>query len=96
MSTNRRWKNLLLSLFAVAIVLLLSTAVVACPTCKNGLAENDPHHQSLVSGYYYSILFMMSMPFLLLGSIGGYFYLEVRKARKGVMTNDEIPNDEVG
>ncbi len=70
-----------IGLLAGLLVVILATCVQACPTCKNALAENDPHHQSMVSGYYYSILFMMSMPFLLIGSIGGYFYLSVRRAR---------------
>ncbi|MFV2069319.1 MAG: hypothetical protein ACC645_20335, partial [Pirellulales bacterium] len=50
--------------------------------CKNALVENDPAHQSMVAGYFYSILFMMSMPFLLLGSFGSYAYLLVRRSRR--------------
>ena len=48
---------------AVALVLLIASVAAACPTCKEGLAQNDPHGQSIAAGYYYSILFMMSMPF---------------------------------
>ena len=35
----------------------------------------------MVKGYFYSILFMMGMPYLLLMSFGLYMYREVRKAR---------------
>ncbi len=35
----------------------------------------------MVKGYFYSILFMMGMPYLLLTSFGLYMYREVRKAR---------------
>ena len=35
----------------------------------------------MVEGYFWSILFMMSMPFLILGSLGAYFYYQVRQAR---------------
>ena len=58
---------------------VLSTAAtaLACPTCKNALAGHD----HIVQGYFWSILFMMSMPFLLLGSFTAYMYWEVRKAR---------------
>ena len=69
------------ALCAAAIVALLATAASACPTCANGMAGADPQHQNLIDGYFYSILFMMSMPFLLIGSFSGYMYWEVRKAR---------------
>ena len=36
----------------------------------------------LVSGYQWSILFMMGMPFAILTGLGGYVYYEVRKARQ--------------
>ncbi|MCA9184766.1 MAG: hypothetical protein R3E01_24400 [Pirellulaceae bacterium] len=52
----------------------------ACPTCKNGLADSG-NGGDLVSGYFWSIVFMMSMPFLILGGLGTYLYLEVRRAR---------------
>jgi hypothetical protein len=35
----------------------------------------------MAEGYFWSILFMMSMPFLILGGLGTYFYLQVRAAR---------------
>lgn len=65
---------------AALLVLLLADVALACPTCKDNLAS-DPAAANLVRGYFWSILFMMSMPFLILGSLSGYFYWEVRKAR---------------
>jgi len=65
---------------AVAIVLLLAGVAAACPTCKDSLA-NDPASASLVRGYYYSIVFMVSMPYLTFGSLAAYFYWQIRKAR---------------
>jgi hypothetical protein len=35
-----------------------------------------------VNAYGWSIVFMMSMPFLILGSLSAYFYYEVCKARR--------------
>ena len=35
----------------------------------------------MAEAYFWSILFMMSMPFLILFSLSTYFYLLVRKAR---------------
>ncbi len=72
-----------------ALMLALAIAIVsafgvdfasACPTCKDGVAQNDPHHQAMAAGYYYSILFMMSMPFIILTTFGSFAYRAVKKA----------------
>jgi hypothetical protein len=70
-----------LLIIAMATVLLAAGVASACPTCKDGMASNDPEHAHMVKGYFYSILFMMGMPYLLLTSFGLYMYREVRKAR---------------
>lgn len=65
---------------AAAFVLMLAwttSTAVACPTCKEGLG-NSSH---LVNGYGWSIIFMMSAPFLILAGLASYFYYEIRKAR---------------
>jgi hypothetical protein len=64
----------------VAVVLTIGAAASACPTCREGLADN-PSGQSLARGFYYSILFMMSMPFLILGTLGTVAYRSVQKAK---------------
>ena len=67
---------------ALALMMLTLSAAVAtaCPTCKDNLAH-DPSSANLVRGYAYSILFMLSMPPLILGGLSAYFYWEVRKAK---------------
>jgi len=77
---HRRFRFTLL-LILLAAVLLTAGVAAACPTCKDGVAANDPEHAHMVKGYFYSILFMMGMPYLLLTSFGLYMYREVRKAR---------------
>lgn len=68
----------------VAAVLFVTTVVawqsvaLACPTCKDGLAQDQTN---MVQGYFWSILFMMSMPFLIFSSLCLYFYWLVRRAR---------------
>lgn len=69
-----------LTMLVVLLVMLTATELLACPTCKDGIAENDPGSQAQAAGYFYSILFMMAMPFLLLGSLGGAAYLSIRRA----------------
>ena len=66
---------------ALAVVLLVADFAAACPTCKDNLAH-DPVSANLARGIYYSILFMISMPFLIFGSLCTYFYWEVCRARK--------------
>ena len=68
-------------LIVLAVCLLLQESASACPTCRDGLANADPTQSGIARGYFWSIIFMMTMPFLLLGSLCGYFYWEVRKAR---------------
>lgn len=65
-----------LAVFAVACAALSAQVASACPTCKDSLTEQ------YVAAYGYSIMFMMSMPFLIFASLGLYFYWEVCKARK--------------
>ena len=65
---------------ALLVVALLASDASACPTCREGLAENDPHGQSMAAGYYYSILFMMSMPFIIITTFGSFAYRSVKKA----------------
>jgi uncharacterized paraquat-inducible protein A len=73
-----RWALIAL---AVVLVLLIASVAAACPTCKEGLAQNDPQGEAVAAGYYYSILFMMSMPFAILGTFGSLAYLSIRRAR---------------
>jgi hypothetical protein len=77
----RSAKSTLRVCLAVLFVALLAGVAAACPTCREGLAENDPQGRSLAAGFYYSILFMMSMPFAILATFGGLAYLSVRRAR---------------
>jgi heme/copper-type cytochrome/quinol oxidase subunit 2 len=78
---------------ACAIALLLAGMASACPTCKDSLAS-DPASASLVRGYAYSILFMLSMPPLIFGGLSAYFYWEVRraKAREARAHAAEVPS----
>lgn len=74
---NSRVKTLATAL-AAALILSLNGSAWACPTCKEGLG-NSAH---LVAGYGWSIVFMMSAPFVIMTVLGAYFYYEVRKAHR--------------
>jgi len=68
------------ALAAVLIYLGSSAVAMACPSCKEALASSSGGGD-LVTGFFWSILFLLSMPFLLLGCFGVYFYFLVRKMR---------------
>ena len=72
-------KTIRTSILPIVFVLLMWGVSQACPTCKEGVAENGGN---LVRGYFWSILFMMSMPFLIVGGLSSLFYLDVRRARR--------------
>jgi heme/copper-type cytochrome/quinol oxidase subunit 2 len=69
-----------LIVFAFAAAVLIADAALGCPTCKDQLAH-DPEGANIARGYFWSILFMLSMPPLILTGLGSYFYWEVRRAR---------------
>ena len=79
-------KRLSTILIAILLVGLFASVGEACPTCKDGLGNNA----NLVNGYGWSIIFMMSMPFLIFFGLGGYFYYEVRKANRERQTAESF------
>jgi hypothetical protein len=66
-------------LMALGLLLCLAEPALACPTCKETLANGT---SNIARGYAWSIIFMLSMPFLTFGGLSLYFYLLVRAARK--------------
>ena len=69
------------SVLTVAALLAMAGAAVACPTCGEGLMQADPHAQSIAAGFKYSILFMLSMPYLCLGTLCSIAYYSIRRAK---------------
>lgn len=73
---------------ALAVLLALGclglpTAAQACPGCAEAQAGQGPGRVNIVRGYQLSIIFMMSMPFLIVGSFGGYVYYTIYHGRNG-------------
>ena len=79
MSKQRLFLIVILGLLLFGV---LPADLLACPTCKDGIAGNDPAHTGMVRGYFWSIVFMMSMPFTILTALSAYFYYEVCRARR--------------
>lgn len=65
---------------ALVLVAVFPDLLMACPTCKENLAD-DPAAANIVKGYFWSIIFMLSMPPAILIGLVSYFYYQVCKAR---------------
>ncbi|MEO8494547.1 MAG: hypothetical protein ABI614_05730 [Planctomycetota bacterium] len=77
---NRTSKTILIAFALLLTLACVANTASACPTCKDAMA-GDPANSNMVIGYFWSILFMMSMPFLVFSGVAAYFYYEVRCAR---------------
>jgi hypothetical protein len=66
---------------AVAFVMGLASVASACPSCQAALA-GDEHQGDLARGIYYSILFMMSMPFAIVGTFGTMAYRAIKREQR--------------
>jgi hypothetical protein len=66
---------------ALLLVAALASVAAACPTCGEALGHQDAAHNGVAKGFYYSILFMMGTPYLVLGVFCGCMYWKVRRAR---------------
>ena len=67
----------------IAVVLLgtmLGSSAQACPGCKEAIESQAGEGARMKDGYFYSILFMVAMPFTLFGT--GAF-LVTRAVRRG-------------
>lgn len=73
--------RLAMALALLVVVIASASDALACPTCKDGLAENDAVSQANARGYFYSILFMMAMPFVIITTFGSAAYISIRRAR---------------
>ena len=80
--TGKPWQRFVrpsVLLGMLVVLACIASEAWACPTCKENLA-NDPQGRGLAAGFYYSILFMMSMPFAILGMLGAVAYRSVKRA----------------
>jgi hypothetical protein len=69
---------------SITLALVLSAGpaspATACPNCKEAVAAQPSEVAGMARGYNYSVLFMVSMPFALLGT--GAFFV-ARAAKRG-------------
>ena len=72
--------RLLVVAVCFAIVLGPATSAWACPGCKQALAEEG--QGDLARGIYYSVLFMMSVPFAIVGTFSFVAYRAIQREKQ--------------
>ncbi len=84
--------------FRIALVLVLFAVLApafasACPLCKDAKADTDyaGGTASLPHGFYYSILLMVSAPFLVVGGLVLRIWLARRRAAPTAFAHGEPP-----
>ena len=70
--------------FVVAFLaaMIFGSSAHACPSCKEAVESQTGDGARLKDGFYYSILFMVAMPFTLLGT--GAFFV-TKAVRSGML-----------
>lgn len=74
---------MLCGLVAATVFFGAASVASACPSCQQALSS-DPAQGDLASGIYYSILFMMSMPFAIVGTFATLAYRAVKREQRRV------------
>ena len=80
-SLKARFARLLIPAVAMVLALGVGSAASACPSCQAALG-GDESQGDLARGIYYSILFMMSMPFAIVGTFGTLAYRTIKREQR--------------
>jgi hypothetical protein len=82
-----------IALVVVLAAVLLPALASACPLCKDAKADTDyaGGTASLPHGFYYSILLMVSAPFLVVGGLVLRIWLARRRAA-AIVSADAAPS----
>ena len=79
----------------VCLAVLSGTASIAwaCPSCQAAL-NSDGSQGDLARGIYYSILFMMSMPFAIVGTFAGLMYRAVKREQRRIAESNQASDQD--
>jgi hypothetical protein len=80
-SLSNRFARLILPAAVAVVVVGACSVASACPSCQAALA-GDEAQGDLARGIYYSILFMMSMPFAIVGTFGTLAYRTIKREQR--------------
>jgi hypothetical protein len=93
MKARRHYLQLrvLVSVMCLALFLGFGQLAQACPSCQRALADGS--QGNLAAGIYYSVLFMLSMPFAIVGSFGLMAYRAVKREQRRVAEEEARRQD---
>ncbi len=77
----RRFARLTGCFVGAALLFAVASAAHACPSCQAAL-NADGSQGNLARGIYLSILFMMSMPFAIVGAFGAMAYRAIKREQR--------------
>ena len=66
------------------LALAANVAVAQCPVCKTALEASRKQQQTKTvgNGLNKGILYLLSLPYLAVGTVGGVYYFKSRKRRQ--------------
>jgi len=67
-------------LMLLTLMVLAASAAQACPSCKEALGSSDAAQGDVVGAYFWSILFMLTMPFTLISCFSFTMWRAVKRA----------------
>jgi len=80
---TRKWRTVILSLAVLALVLVPSfDRAMACPNCKEAVSLQGSEVANAASGYNWSVVFMLAVPFSMMGT--GAFMVR-RAVKRGLL-----------
>ncbi len=82
MALSRTVSFVIVPAVCLATALGVANVASACPSCRQALSDGS--QGDLARGIYYSILFMMSMPFAIVGTFGFMAYRTVKREQRRV------------
>ena len=82
MSLQRHLSRAIVAVVCLTLFLGFSQVAQGCPSCQRALSDGS--QGNLAAGIYYSILFMMSMPFAIVGVFGGFAYRAVKREQRRI------------
>jgi hypothetical protein len=70
---------------------MMAASVEACPGCKEPIAVGQGTVDNVGDGFSYSVLFMLAMPMILVGTLGTYMARTVHRLDREKMAQISRP-----
>ncbi|MGD9723687.1 MAG: hypothetical protein AB7O59_04960 [Pirellulales bacterium] len=89
---KRQAISILAAGLCLAVVFGWTSVASACPSCQQALSGGE--HGDLARGIYYSVLFMMAMPFAIVGTFASLAYRAVKREQKRLADQNQLHDEQ--